>query len=98
MNFGEVVSGLADVHRKAVIYVPRDATVVDERTPVLLLVFDDEDEEPRPEGWRYLLEVLLAREVLEVWSDWRDGRVPSLTEACAAIAYYADYDAYQPES
>ena len=93
MNFGEAVRDLADLPRKATIYVPHDVTEVGEQTPVVLVLGGEQP----PEGWRYLLEVLIAREVLEVWMSWRDNRVPSLREACAAIAYYADNDAYQLE-
>jgi hypothetical protein len=49
-----------------------------------------------PEGWRYLLEIVIAQEVVEVWSSWRGERTPTTEEACDAIVYYADNDAYQP--
>jgi hypothetical protein len=93
VNLRDVVRDLAEVPRKATIYVPREAGAVDGDTPVLLVLSDDDP----PAGWRYLLEVLLAREVVEVWRSWRDDRVPTLDEACEAIVYYADNDAYQPE-
>ncbi|WP_328414924.1 hypothetical protein OG470_21685 [Micromonospora sp. NBC_00389] len=54
-------------------------------------VVDDENQRPD-----YLLEVSLAREVLEVWSAWRGGRTPSPAEACAAVIHYAEWDAYLP--
>ncbi|MFC5750773.1 hypothetical protein [Actinomadura rugatobispora] len=44
----------------------------------------------------YLLEVVLIREVLDVWSSWRAGARPTTEEACAAIIHYAQYDAYLP--
>lgn len=44
----------------------------------------------------YLLEVYLAREAIEVWSTWRNGRVPTRDERVAAVAFYADNDAYLP--
>ena len=44
----------------------------------------------------YLLEVDLAREAIEVWSEWRNGRVPTRDERVAAVAFYADNDAYLP--
>jgi hypothetical protein len=47
-----------------------------------------------PEGMNYFLELDLAKEVLEVWRNWREGRMPSLEEACEAVIYYAEYDAY----
>ena len=42
----------------------------------------------------YLLEVDLAREAVQVWSAWRDGREPTLEERCEAILHYARNDAY----
>ena len=93
MDFQDAVRDLAELPRKATIYVPYEETVVNASTPVLLVQGDDTP----PAGYRYLLEVLIAREVLEVWTSWRDNREPSLEEACEAIIYYAENDAYQPE-
>jgi hypothetical protein len=47
-------------------------------------------------GLRYLLEVALAREAIEVWRAWRPGRTPSLGDKLAAVTYYADHDAWLP--
>jgi hypothetical protein len=47
-------------------------------------------------GLKYLLEVNLAKEVLEVWRAWREGKEPSPTEKCQAIIYYAKHDSYLP--
>jgi hypothetical protein len=44
----------------------------------------------------HLLEVDLAREAIEVWSEWRDGRTPTLAEAVGAVIWYAEHDAYEP--
>lgn len=48
------------------------------------------------QGMNYFLEVHLAREMLEVWSAWRDNRRPSLADAVAASIYYAQRDAFIP--
>jgi hypothetical protein len=93
VNLADVARDLAELPRQAIIYVPRDELGVSKSTPALLVLADEEP----PAGWRYLLEVLIAREVLEVWSAWRDGRIPSVEEACDAVIHYADNDAYQPE-
>jgi len=45
-------------------------------------------------GMSYVLEVRIASEVLEVWSAWRDGRVPNADERCEAVIHYAVSDAY----
>ncbi|MCP3883011.1 MAG: hypothetical protein GY701_32125 [Sulfitobacter sp.] len=51
---------------------------------------------PSAPSFVYLCEVLIANEVLDVWSSWRDGRRPSHVEAVDAVIYYAVNDAYQP--
>jgi hypothetical protein len=48
-------------------------------------------------GLHYVLEVFIAKEVIEVWQKWR-GRAPTLEEACRAVLYYAEHDAYEPLS
>jgi hypothetical protein len=45
----------------------------------------------------YMLEVDLAREAIEVWSEWRNGRQPTPIDMCAAVIYYATHDAFLPE-
>lgn len=47
-------------------------------------------------GFRLVLEVTIAREVLLVWSAWRGGRKPDAEEAAAAVIHYAENDAYLP--
>lgn len=47
-------------------------------------------------GMPYFLEVWLAKEVLEVWQDWRNGQVPTEQEALEALIYYATFDGYMP--
>jgi hypothetical protein len=49
-----------------------------------------------PPGSLYLLEVYLAREVLDVWRDWRGLSEPSRQDAVDAVVYYAENDAYLP--
>jgi hypothetical protein len=48
------------------------------------------------DGLDYLLEVFIAKEVVEVWSQWRGGRRPTPAEALRAIVYYAKHDAFEP--
>lgn len=45
-------------------------------------------------GLAYFLEVSVAKEVIEVWSEWRSGRVPTSDERCEAVIHYAVNDAY----
>ncbi|MBB4763806.1 hypothetical protein [Actinoplanes digitatis] len=47
-------------------------------------------------GHHYLLEVDLAIEAVEVWSEWRAGTIPTPEEATFAVIHYGEHDAYQP--
>jgi len=48
-----------------------------------------------PDGFVYLLEVDLVRDVLTVWADWR-GRPATAAEGADAVIHYAVFDAYEP--
>jgi hypothetical protein len=48
------------------------------------------------DGYVYLLEVELAKEVVEVWTSWRNGRIPSSDQKAEAVLYYGLNDAYLP--
>jgi hypothetical protein len=43
---------------------------------------------------RYFLEVAVAKDVVRAWSFVRNGRLPTLSEKCEALIYYAENDAY----
>lgn len=47
-------------------------------------------------GLYYLMEIYLAKEILNVWSEWRNGRKPNIQEKLEAIIYYSTHDAYMP--
>lgn len=49
-----------------------------------------------PEGMKYYLEVMIAKKVLQVWREWRNGRTPTLNEKFQAITYFVQHDSYQP--
>lgn len=57
----------------------------------------EEDAEARKAvaaGLEYMLEVNLAQDVIEVWSQHRRGMTPTLAQQCDAVIYYAEHDAY----
>jgi hypothetical protein len=64
--------------------------------PSTIVVLVDEEVRVPPEGTSYFLEVETAKDVIRVWRSWRNGQEPSDDEACEALAYYAEYDAYLP--
>ncbi|WP_162907092.1 hypothetical protein [Allorhizocola rhizosphaerae] len=87
-----LVDSIDDISDELVVFVA-EGSEVNASSPIKLV---DEDEEEPPPGMRYLLEASIAKEVLQVWSAWRDGRIPSQDEACQAIVHYAKHDAYIP--
>jgi hypothetical protein len=91
-TLGDLLADVNSVPEELTIYVPPDEQVGLETRVTLV----DEEEEDPPSGARYLLEVSIVKEVLDVWSSWRDGRIPSLAEACEAVLHYASHDAYLP--
>ena len=50
----------------------------------------------REAGLRTFIEVVLAKEAIEVWSEWRAGAEPTVDDRLEAVAYYATNDAYLP--
>jgi hypothetical protein len=90
----EVVQQLDELPDDLVVSVPDDRQPVDALTPVRLL--DEEDAEPR--GWRSLLDLRTVRDVLEEWSERREGRTPTPDEACAAIVRFAAEGGTTPDN
>jgi hypothetical protein len=88
---GDVLGGLDKLDDDEATIFVKDGPV-DESTESLVLA---EGEEPPP-GFKYLLEVYVAKNVIEVWSKWRDGKRPSRAERTTAVAHYASHDAYLP--
>ncbi len=85
------MSALAAADSEATIYV---STPIEPYSDAVVCVAPEDG--GSPDGFTYLLEVHLARDVLHVWTSWRDGRQPSLEEAAQAVIHYAQYDAYEP--
>jgi hypothetical protein len=42
------------------------------------------------------LEEVVSRKAIDVWQQWRPGRVPTLEEQVEALTYYAVNDAWLP--
>ena len=82
-----------------------DLTIYAEKNPdwsvnSLAVVLPEPDEGGVPDearGMSYLLEVFLAKEVVEVWSGGRAGRKPTVRDKCEAVIHYAEHDAYLPD-
>ena len=89
-----VISGIQEFDEELVMYAPIGIPVSPE-TPVYLV--DEELVEPSA-GTEYVLEISLMKNVIKVWSAWRNGAVPSILQACEAVLHYAERDAYLPAS
>ena len=93
LSFAEVVRTLGDLDPDLMICA-RDRRPLSQDSEVVLI--NETQGEAIPPGFTYLLEISLAVEALDVWSEWRSRRTPTISEAVAAITWYGDHDAYQP--
>jgi hypothetical protein len=84
----DVIPALASADPEAVIYASAPLTPHSEAMVCA--------EGASPVGLDYLLEVALVREVLRVWANWRQGRLPTAEEAARAVIHYAQQDACEP--
>jgi hypothetical protein len=77
------------------IYIERRAHS-DGTTEVAVIEAPADELGKAPSGFRYLIEVHVAKDVIEVWTAWHNGQAPSPEEAARAILYYAEHDTYKP--
>lgn len=94
MTLSELIEGIDDLGEELTIYAQEPWS----EGSLAVAVAEPEDGSLPVEaaGMRYLLEVPLAKDVLEVWREWRGGAVPSLHDSCEAVIHYAENDAYLP--
>lgn len=90
-RLGDVLKSIDALDPEGTIYAPSHRPLSAD-SPVVVAI----EGSPVPAGLKYLLEVAIADDVLEVWSAWRSGRVPSADDAVAAVEWYTDHDAYMP--
>ncbi|WP_165553130.1 DUF7716 domain-containing protein [Kribbella speibonae] len=89
MTLGEAIERLGEFNREHTIYAAEPWTVDSEAN-----VQQDPRSTAPLDGLAYLLDVYTALDVIEVWSEHRDGARPTVAERCAALVYYANHDAY----
>jgi hypothetical protein len=51
---------------------------------------------PLDPALNYVLMVAQAKECIQVWSEWRGGRLPTQQDKFAAVMYYSQHDAWLP--
>jgi hypothetical protein len=94
MTLGDILDSLESLDEDLTIYAPMDRPLTAESPAVIAMEPDDGSDPPEAVGLSYLIEVYLAKEALDSWSEWRGGREPTTVQRVEAIAYYADNDAY----
>ena len=96
MKLIDLIDTLEEFDDNLVIFVPVDEPLQPSIDAITVLIdVYLKDEEP-PEGLEYFIEVELAKDVIRVWQEWREGRVPDKHEKYQAVIYYAQHDAYMP--
>lgn len=96
MKLIDLIDRINQYDNYSVIFVPKGSKA-NENSEAIVSKIINIDEPPgiqTPEGMKYLLEVELAKEVIQVWKDWRSGKEPSPHEKCQAVLYYSGHDAY----
>jgi hypothetical protein len=87
--FAERISG---------VYLPTSSAMVLSLSDEELLMKTVDVAARRCPGLSYVLEVFVAKEAIDVWSEWRSGQLPSPYEALRAVIHYAEFDSYLPVS
>ena len=96
MNLGQALESLDDFDAEQTIYVQTENQISTESEVVVDYYSDDGEPPASAAGMDYLLEVDLARDVVRVWSEWRNGISPTTDQKVEAVLYYAQHDAFQP--
>ncbi len=95
VTLSEIIKSIETLDDNLVIYAVKNPTWEMNSRAMLIEVDEFAEDDPEvPCGMTYLLEINTAKEVLEVWRRWRDGKIPDETEKFNAIVYYAEKDAY----
>ena len=96
MNLREIIGDIATLDTDLTIYLDKNSEWSSSSSAIVAEEPEDGGLPNEAKGMEYFLEIDIANEVLDVWSNWRNGQEPSLEEKCEAIIYYAKNDAYLP--
>ena len=100
MTLAELIQQLRSLNDELTIYAEASPQWQPASKAVARLNLDNTTQPINVDGVQleYLLEVFLAKEVIEGWSEWHGGQTPSVEQMCEAVIYYATYDAYLPSA
>ena len=93
MTLRQVIDRLEEFADDGTIYA---ASTSPTARAVVATELEDGSVPPVAAGLAYLLEVAAAREAIQVWADWREGKKPTLKDKLEAVTYYAQNDAWLP--
>jgi ABC-type glycerol-3-phosphate transport system substrate-binding protein len=96
MKLIELLDNLDALHDDAIIFIPRGNTIRQDLEAITGPLEEYGEYGIPPDGFEYFLEVFTAKEALQVWRDWRNGKIPDKYEKYQAILYYVEHDAYLP--
>ena len=99
MKLIDLLDNINQFDNDSVIFIPVSSRLNENVEAIVskIIIIDKPPGIQTPEGLRYLLEVEMAKEVINVWREWRNGKEPSSLEKCHAVLYYAENDAFLVE-
>jgi hypothetical protein len=96
MTLAELLDRASELDDELTIYAGGGPDATASSRAVAAAEPEDGSVPPDAEGLEYLLEADQAKEVIDVWSEWRDGAQPSTQDRVEAVTYYAKNDAFLP--
>ena len=96
MKLIDLIDNIDEVGNNLVIYTQAGERLHPDIYAITGLTNEYVQNEKPPEGLDYFLEVELAKEAIQVWQTWRNGKSPNKFEKYQAVVYYAEHDAYLP--
>jgi hypothetical protein len=97
MKLIELIDNLDSISDDQMIFIASKEPVREDIEAMTGPIQENVEKGMTPVGMQYFLEIPLAKEVVDVWELWRNGKKPTLYEKFQALVYYYNYDAYKPE-
>lgn len=96
MELIKLLEHLDDFDDNATIYVQMNREIMPNSEAIAVMELPDGRVPSATSNMSYFLEISLAKEIVKVWSNWRNGRLPSAVEKYNALVYYAENDTFLP--
>lgn len=96
MKLIDLLDKIEKMDENSSIYIKSSDRIGEDVDVIILPIYLVPDGGKTPDGLQYLLEVYLVKEVLDVWSNWRNGKEPTNRDKLDAIEYFVEHDAYLP--